>query len=187
MAPRTASAWSAPSSSGGSSAWGMPDATSGYSWGTKNIPTNTFNDVFTGAVNTQDFAPSWSTQLNASTTSAPTYGRSDAPSWMDFGKAALDIASKWRGTSSSRPSGASDKMQSISSPGSEIRDLGSGFKLIQRAPITEQTSKSSQGGGGLGGAIGTIAGIGASFIPGVGPAAAAAMPALGGSVGSLFG
>ncbi len=42
-------------------------------------------------------------------------------------------------------------------------------------------------GGGLGSAIGTIAGIGASFIPGLGPGIAAAMPAIGGNIGSFFG
>lgn len=40
---------------------------------------------------------------------------------------------------------------------------------------------------GVGSAIGTLAGIGASFIPGLGPGIAAAMPAIGGSVGSFFG
>lgn len=39
---------------------------------------------------------------------------------------------------------------------------------------------------GLGSAIGTIAGIGASFIPGIGPGLAKALPAIGGSVGSFF-
>ena len=39
---------------------------------------------------------------------------------------------------------------------------------------------------GLGSAIGTLAGIGASFIPGLGPGIAAAMPAIGGSIGSFF-
>lgn len=186
MAPRTASAWSTPSSSGGSSAWGMPDATGGYSWGTRDIPTNTFNDVFTGAVNTQDFAPSWATQLNAPSTSIPTYGRSDAPSWMDFGKAALDIASKWRGTSATSPSSSSRRGQTVSSPGSEVTNLGSGYTLINRAPTTKQKTTGGSSGG-IGGAIGTIAGIGASFIPGLGPGIAAAMPAIGGTAGSLFG
>lgn len=39
---------------------------------------------------------------------------------------------------------------------------------------------------GLGGSLGTLAGIGASFIPGLGPGIAAAMPAIGGSIGSMF-
>jgi len=168
-------------------------------WDTKasNYDTNygssqVFSDVFNKG--TQGIGYDWSSaplqNINWNQTLTP--ARSDAPSWMDFGKAALDIASKWRGTPSSGSSRSSDsdnKMQSISSPGSEISDLGSGYRLIQRAPIVKQKSKSTESGGssGLGGAIGTIAGIGASFIPGVGPAAAAAMPALGGSVGSLFG
>jgi hypothetical protein len=46
----------------------------------------------------------------------------------------------------------------------------------------------AEGGGssGLGSAIGTIAGIGASFIPGLGPGIARALPAIGSSVGSFF-
>ena len=39
---------------------------------------------------------------------------------------------------------------------------------------------------GIGGALGTLAGIGASFIPGLGPGIAAAMPSIGGSIGSMF-
>lgn len=50
------------------------------------------------------------------------------------------------------------------------------------------TVQGVQGGkSGVGGALGTLAGIGASFIPGLGPGIAAAMPAIGGSVGSFFG
>lgn len=43
-----------------------------------------------------------------------------------------------------------------------------------------------QGGGGLGSAIGGLAGIAASFIPGLGPGIAAALPAIGSGVGGLF-
>lgn len=43
------------------------------------------------------------------------------------------------------------------------------------------------GSPGIGGALGTLAGIGASFIPGLGPGIAAAMPAIGGTIGGLFG
>jgi hypothetical protein len=42
-------------------------------------------------------------------------------------------------------------------------------------------------GGGIGGALGTIAGIGASFIPGLGPGIAAALPGIGGTIGGAFG
>ena len=41
--------------------------------------------------------------------------------------------------------------------------------------------------GGLGSAIGGLVGIGASFIPGMGPGIAAALPAIGSGVGGLFG
>ena len=50
------------------------------------------------------------------------------------------------------------------------------------------TVAGTQGGkSGAGGAIGTLAGIAASFIPGIGPGIAAALPAIGGSAGSFFG
>ena len=55
-------------------------------------------------------------------------------------------------------------------------------------PYSPFTVQGVQGGkSGVGGALGTLAGIGASFIPGLGPGIAAAMPAIGGSVGSFFG
>jgi hypothetical protein len=51
----------------------------------------------------------------------------------------------------------------------------------QQQPFTIQGSR------GFGGPLGTLAGIGASFIPGLGPGIAAAMPAIGGGMGSMFG
>jgi hypothetical protein len=55
-------------------------------------------------------------------------------------------------------------------------------------PMMKQTTRTTAGssGSGLGPALGTLAGIGASFIPGLGPGIAAAMPAIGGNIGSLF-
>jgi len=44
-----------------------------------------------------------------------------------------------------------------------------------------------EGKKGLGSTIGGLAGIGASFIPGLGPGIAAAMPAIGSGIGGLFG
>jgi TctA family transporter len=44
-----------------------------------------------------------------------------------------------------------------------------------------------EGKKGVGGALGTIAGIGLSLIPGIGPGLAAALPAIGGATGSMFG
>lgn len=53
------------------------------------------------------------------------------------------------------------------------------------SPFTVQGVQGSNSG--IGSAIGTIAGIGASFIPGIGPGIAKALPAIGGSVGGMFG
>lgn len=44
-----------------------------------------------------------------------------------------------------------------------------------------------EGKKGIGGALGTMAGIGLSFIPGIGPGLAAALPSIGGAAGSMFG
>lgn len=49
------------------------------------------------------------------------------------------------------------------------------------------TTIQQPGSSGFGGALGTLAGIGASFIPGLGPGIAAAMPAIGGTIGGMFG
>jgi len=51
----------------------------------------------------------------------------------------------------------------------------------------QQQPYTIQGSRGFGGPLGTLAGIGASFIPGLGPGIKAALPAIGGSVGSFFG
>jgi hypothetical protein len=54
-------------------------------------------------------------------------------------------------------------------------------------PYSPFTVAGVQGKSGIGGAVGTLAGIGASFIPGLGPGIAAALPAIGGAAGSFFG
>ena len=54
-------------------------------------------------------------------------------------------------------------------------------------PYSPFTVAGVQGKKGIGGAVGTLAGIGASFIPGLGPGIAAALPAIGGAAGSFFG
>lgn len=61
--------------------------------------------------------------------------------------------------------------------------LGS-YTPYSHSPIVLESPRER---GGLGGAIGTLAGIGASFIPGIGPGIAAALPAIGGNIGGMFG
>lgn len=68
--------------------------------------------------------------------------------------------------------------------GSQVLDNLSVVYPQQHAPMF---IPGAEGRRGLGGAIGTLAGIGASFIPGLGPGIAAAMPAIGGNIGSMFG
>ena len=108
--------------------------------------------------------------------------RSSQPDWLGKGVEALTKALSYRdqygtGTSSRTNRGYGSNAPAVTQ--------GRGYTMYIPTP----TQKSTQSGGsrGIGGAIGTIAGIGASFIPGVGAAAAAAMPAAGGALGSLFG
>lgn len=66
-------------------------------------------------------------------------------------------------------------------------DIGGGNTVVTTGGGSPMYIPGQRGGGGFGGALGTLAGIGASFIPGLGPGIAAAMPSIGGSVGSFFG
>ena len=59
--------------------------------------------------------------------------------------------------------------------------------LLAAYPIVTNPTVIPASGGGVGRAIGTLGGIAASFIPGLGPGIAAAMPAIGGTVGGMFG
>lgn len=69
---------------------------------------------------------------------------------------------------------------------------GTGGNLLENLSVYESPKQppfvieGTPGKKGLGGAIGGLLGIGASFIPGLGPGIAAAMPAIGGGVGGLF-
>jgi hypothetical protein len=67
--------------------------------------------------------------------------------------------------------------------GGQILENLSALYPQQHAPMFIPGQESS---GGVGSAIGTLAGIGASFIPGMGPGIAKALPAIGGSIGSFF-
>jgi hypothetical protein len=109
--------------------------------------------------------------------------RSKGPSWLNTGLEALNKALAYK----DQTGGSSSGSRSYRGYGSSAPAVsqGRGYTMYMPAP----TQKTTQSGGsrGIGSAIGTIAGIGASFIPGVGAAAAAAMPAAGGALGSLFG
>lgn len=84
------------------------------------------------------------------------------------------------------------KAQSGSAPsfkgmgqGTNVEKVGNSTYIINRAPKQKVTGGSS--GGGLGSAIGGIAGTALSFVPGVGPVASALLPKVGATVGGLFG
>lgn len=90
---------------------------------------------------------------------------------------AADLANKWR----NRDNNSGFSGGGFSGGGVQ----GYGDFMVFQPP--QQQPYTIQGFKGFGGALGTLAGIGASFIPGLGSGIAAAMPAIGGSVGSMFG
>jgi len=105
------------------------------------------------------------------------------PDWLGKGLEALNKALAYKGQTGFGSS-SSDSYRGYGSNAAQVA-RGRGYTMYM--PGSTQKTTQSGGSRGIGSAIGTIAGIGASFIPGVGAAAAAAMPAAGGALGSLFG
>jgi hypothetical protein len=110
--------------------------------------------------------------------------RSSGTDWLGTLGKGLEALSKAR---SYQQYGSSGSSRRTGSSGSNAGVASRGKSWTMYVPAAKQTTKQSGGGGGIGGAVGTLAGITASFIPGIGPAAVAAMPAAGGALGSLFG
>lgn len=106
------------------------------------------------------------------------------PDWVSKGFEALNKALAYKDQAGGLSSSGSRSYRGYGSSAPAVAQ-GRGYTMYMPGP----TQKTTQSGGsrGIGGALGTLAGIGASFIPGVGAAAAAAMPAAGGALGSLFG
>jgi hypothetical protein len=120
---------------------------------------------------------------------AAQYGYSDSsrdsePSWLGKGIEAVNKALAYKNQTTMGSSGGSRSSRGYSSNAPAVSQ-GRGYTMYLPGP-TEKTTQSG-GSRGIGGAIGTLAGIGVSLIPGVGPAAAAAAPALGGTLGGFFG
>ena len=174
-------------------AWGLPDNSSwgGQSdWGTQNIPTPTFDDIYKGAdIDTSSWNLNWG--VNKDTPDYSDYRRSNAPSWLDIGKAALDIATGWKSPSySTSAQRSSSEPLKISSPAAEVRDLGYGFRMIRPADKVTQKTYQGSSGAGIGGTIGQIAGLGAGLLlaPASGGASAALSAAsLGSGIGGTVG
>jgi hypothetical protein len=104
--------------------------------------------------------------------------------WLGKGLEALNKALAYKGQTGSGSSSSSRDYRGYGSNASQVA-RGRGYTMYM--PGATQKTTQSGGSRGIGGALGTIAGIGVSMIPGVGAAAAAAAPALGGQLGSLFG
>jgi len=103
------------------------------------------------------------------------------PDWLGKGMEALTKALAYKSGATSSPTSSSrPQAANATAVGG-----GRGYTIFMPGQTTKTTQ--SSGSRGIGGALGTIAGIGVSMIPGVGQAAAAAAPALGGQIGSLFG
>lgn len=130
-----------------------------YSWGsTNNMNTGLINNISYGRA-----------------------GDTSGPDWLGKGLEALNKALAYKGQNST------GSLADYRGYGSNAATATRGRGYTMYMPGATQKSTQSGGSRGIGSAIGTIAGIGASFIPGVGAAAAAAMPAAGGALGSLFG
>lgn len=111
-------------------------------------------------------------------------GNSSSPDWLGKGMEALTKALTYKSRATSSPTSSSDRPQAANAT---VVGGGRGYTIFMPGPTQTTKQSATSGGGGIGSALGTIAGIGVSMIPGVGPAAAAAAPALGGQLGSLFG
>lgn len=79
-----------------------------------------------------------------------------------------------------------EKDSGLRMSGGNVTQSGN-LTLAYPTVVQETKTTAGSGGSGLGSALGTIAGIGASFIPGLGPGIKAALPAIGGNIGSMFG
>lgn len=105
------------------------------------------------------------------------------PTWMKALESALGY--KTYGSSNTAPS-RQQRSKRAGVGGGEIAAQGRGYTVYQPGP-TQKTETRSRQSSGLGEAIGTLAGVGLSFVPGVGPTAAAAAPKVLGKIGSFFG
>ena len=126
------------------------------------------------------------TGINTDLINDLSYGRSGSsgPDWLGKG---LEALNKAMGYKSQSAGGYGSTDRDYRGYGSNAAQVARGRGYTMYMPGATQKTTQSGGSRGIGSAIGTIAGIGASFIPGVGAAAAAAMPAAGGALGSLFG
>jgi len=104
------------------------------------------------------------------------------PDWLGKGLEALNKALAYKGQTASGSSSKSYRGYGSNTP---TAVQGRGYTMYMPSP--KQKTTQSGGSRGIGGALGTLAGIGVSMIPGVGAAAAAAAPALGGTLGGFFG
>lgn len=111
-------------------------------------------------------------------------GAATGVDWLDTLGKGLEALNKARSYQASKSESSLDKYLKSGAGNTNLVGQGRSWRMYQPSP--RQKTTQTGGGGGIGGAVGTLAGITASFIPGLGPGIAAAMPAIGGSLGSMF-
>jgi len=116
--------------------------------------------------------------------STPSYEAKRSTDWSTLGKEALNLAKNW---SSLSGSGKRQGVTGYAGEGGTERQLSPSLRLLEGGRRVTQTQEQRGNASGIGGAIGTIAGIGASFIPGVGAGIVPFLPTIGGTVGSGIG
>lgn len=74
------------------------------------------------------------------------------------------------------------------SPGANVGKIAPDISIYTPpTPYSPFTVQGVQGSPGFGGAIGSLVGTAASFIPGLGPGIKAALPSIGGNIGGMIG
>lgn len=157
---------------------------------TAPIASNLYSNIFGSSAPSYDFSaykfePVFSSEQITKSFTPSTQERSTGVDWLDTLGKGLEALNKARSYQASKSESSLDKYLKSGAGNTNLAGQGRSWRMYQPSP--RQKTTQTGGGGGIGGAVGTIAGIGASFIPGLGPGIAAAMPAIGGSLGSLFG
>lgn len=109
----------------------------------------------------------------------------DVDKWKKFGNAFRMAGDIWNNRDGGYGGGYNRPISSIGGGGiQQSGDLTFVYPQ-QFSPFTIEGTRGSSSG--MGGALGTALGAAAAMIPGMGPGIAAALPAIGGGVGSFFG
>lgn len=171
----------------------IPNTSWSFTSPSGSIP-NFANTFQAGNVPSFDWSKMPTSSYSWSSQPAPTTQPSREVDWGGLTKAvtsAVNLAKGWQ-SQSPRNFGDYEKTRSISGAaggsGTERR-LSPSLTLLEGERRMEQKQSARSGGNasGIGGAAGTLAGIGIAMIPGVGPGIAPFLPTLGSTVGQGIG